>query len=649
MAHPPHCRQSAASDETAMSESERQRDAARRPRANHWLIAVAVTVAAFMEILDSTIVNVSLPHIAGSLSTSYDDATWTLTSYLVANGIVLPISGALGRLIGRKRYFLLCIAAFTAFSLLCGLASNLFQLIVFRLLQGFFGGGLQPNQQSIILDTFPAAQRGRAFSVVAVAVVFAPIIGPTLGGWITDTYSWRWIFFINVPIGLMALPAITALVEDPPWVQREQARWLDLDYIGIALIALGLGSLQVTLDRGEDDDWFGSPFIRTSATLAALGIVGAIVWLVAFARRPVVDLRAFLDRNFAVGSLAALAMFAILYSSAVLIPLLAQTQYGYTALWAGLILSPGGFVVLLLIPLVARVLLPSVQTRLIVAFGFLSLGFALAYATQLTPTLSFRDLASLRLTQTFGLAFLFVPNSTLAYATIPKELNTDASALYVMLRNIAGSIGISFATSMVVDRTQVHRAYLSEHLSPLNPNYVQLLAQMEQTLRARGFAPDTLTDMANGLLNRTLTDQAAILAYIDVFMWTSALAFCMVPLAFLFRASRPAGRATRPTDRHIPRNRTAFARFKGGLHGSRDTGSQRGGMVGDAHARAVSRAAPPRHRAGRLQPAERREAHGPVPLCRLRCPPVRLCDEIRERQRLAELLGADRGRSRNRN
>ena len=529
-----------------MSESQQQADAAWRPRGNRWLIAVVVTVAAFMEILDTTIVNVSLPHIAGSLSTSYDNATWTLTSYLVANGIVLPISGGLGRIIGRKRYFLICIGAFTICSFLCGIAGSLTQLIVFRLMQGFFGGGLQPNQQSIILDTFPPAQRGRAFSVVAVAVIFAPIIGPTLGGWITDTYSWRWVFLLNVPIGLAALPAVAALVEDPPWVQRERARWIDIDYIGIALIALGFGALQVTLDRGEDADWFGSPVIRLTAMIAVVGIVGAVVWLGWLARRPVVNLRVFGDRNFSIGSIAAMAMFGILYSSAVLIPELSQTQFGYTAMWAGLLLSPGGFVILLLIPLVARVLLPNVQTRYIVAFGFFSLGIALAYSTQIAPQMSFWNLAMLRMTQTFGLAFLFVPNSTLSYATMPREMNTDASSLYVMLRNVAGSLGIAFATSMIIERSQIHRAYLSEHLSPLNPNYNSLLANTENSLRGLGFAPQVLAQTANGLLNQTLNAQAALLAYIDVFAWTSIAAFLMVPLALLFRASRPGARGGAP-------------------------------------------------------------------------------------------------------
>jgi len=523
------------------SEEQRRQDAAWQPRANKWLIAVVVTIAAFMEILDTTIVNVSLPHIAGSLSTSYDDATWTLTSYLVANGIVLPISGALGRMIGRRRYFLICIGAFTACSFLCGIASTLTELIFFRLLQGFFGGGLQPNQQSIILDTFPAADRGRAFSVVAVAVVFAPIIGPTLGGWITDTYSWRWIFFINLPIGLLALPVIAALVEDPPWVQRERQSWLDLDYVGIGWITLGLGFLQITLDRGEDADWFGSSFIRMTAMASVIGIIGAIIWLTLFAKKPVVSLRAFADRNFAVGCVAAVCMFSILYSSAVLIPQLAQEQLGYTAYLAGLLLSPGGLIVLVLIPFVSRVLLPNVQTRWIVAFGFFSLGCALAYATDLTPTMSFWELATLRLTQTFGLAFLFVPTSTLAYATIPKELNTDASSLYVMLRNVSGSVGISLSTAMIVQFTQVHRAYLSANLTPLNEAYDQLLAQVEHSLRAQGFAPGSLAATATGLINQTLNSQAAIQAYMDVFMWTSAAAFAVVPLAFLFRGTKAGG------------------------------------------------------------------------------------------------------------
>ncbi|HEX3348185.1 MAG TPA: DHA2 family efflux MFS transporter permease subunit [Acetobacteraceae bacterium] len=512
-----------------------------RPRANPWLIAVSVTLAAFMEILDTTIVNVSLPHIAGSLSSSYDDATWTLTSYLVANGIVLPISGSFARVLGRKRYFLICIVAFTICSFLCGIASSLPELIVFRLLQGFFGGGLQPSQQSIILDTFPPAQRGRAFSVVAVAVIFAPIIGPTLGGWITDTYSWRWIFLVNVPVGIFAFIVNSAIVEDPPWPNRERMRLFDLDWVGVGFIALGFGCLEVMLDRGEDEDWFGSPFIVTMAILTVVGITLAVCWLL-WTRKPVVDLRVFADRNFAVGSIMVLAMFSTLYSSAVIVPQLAQQQLGYTATLAGLILSPGGLIILPLIPLVSKLLLPNVQTRYIIGFGFFSLGCALLYATNITPTLSFWDLAVIRMTQTFGLAFLFVPNSTITYATLPRELNTDGSSLYVMLRNISGSIGISLATAIVREQTQVHRAYLVDHLTPFDQSYNNLVAQMEASLRARDFPMD-VHQTALGLINRTLTQQASYLAYIDLFSIAAVVAFCMVPVVFLFRGTKPAAAA----------------------------------------------------------------------------------------------------------
>ncbi|MBN9563808.1 MAG: DHA2 family efflux MFS transporter permease subunit [Alphaproteobacteria bacterium] len=517
--------------------TQEERDASWRPRGNRWVIAVVVTLAAFMEVLDTTIVNVSLPHIAGSVAASYDEATWTLTSYLIANGIVLPISGWIGRLVGRKRYFLICIAMFTACSFLCGMATSLGEMIIFRLLQGFFGGGLQPNQQSIILDTFEPAQRGRAFSIVAVAVIVAPIVGPTLGGWITDNYSWRWIFLINLPVGVFTFFAVARLVEDPPWVVREH-KYGDkrVDYIGLGLIALGLGCLEVMLDRGEDNDWFGSPSIVMFAFLAFAGIAGAIGWLL-YTDKPVVDLRVYADRNFAVGSLVIFAIGAILYSSAVLIPQLAQQHLGYTALLAGLLLSPGALLVVFLIPIVGKVLLPHVQTRYIIAFGFFSLGCALLYAHRLTPNIDFFTLATIRAAQTFGLAFLFVPNSTITYSTLPKELNADASALYTMLRNIAGSVGISLSTAMVAEQTQVHRAYLAEHLTPFSQPYQHLLSQYSETLRSLGESANG----ALGMINQTLNQQAAILAYLDVFLVCAIAAFCVVPFAFLFRPSISGG------------------------------------------------------------------------------------------------------------
>ncbi len=517
-------------------------DSTWKPRANPWLIAVVVTVAAFMEVLDTTIVNVSLPHIAGSLSSSYDDATWALTSYLVANGIVLTISGWLSTVLGRKRYFMICIGMFTVFSFLCGTSTSLPELIIFRLLQGFFGGGLQPNQQSIILDTFEPAQRGRALGVVAIATIVAPILGPTLGGYITDNISWRWIFFINIPVGALGLFGVGALVEDPPWIKNRRSR--GIDYIGIALITLGLGCLQVALDRGEDEDWLSSPFIRVMFLLAFLGIAGAIGWLLT-AKRPVVNLHVMGDPNFALGVLMIACMGFILYSSAVIIPQFAQQVVGYTATLAGLILSPGGVVIICLIPIVTRVL-PLVPTRYLVTTGFIIMGFALLYASRLTPDMTFTHLAMLRATQTVGLAFMFVPISTIAYSSLPRELNGDAAALYTMFRNVSGSVGISMATALITTRTQVRSSYLSQNLTPLNQPYNALVQQTQARLLSMGHAAGTTHDTAVGLIYQTLRTQAAVLAYSDVFSICAAAAFCIVPFTFLFSDYKPGAKAQAP-------------------------------------------------------------------------------------------------------
>jgi len=512
-----------------------------KPAANPWLIALVVTLVAFMEILDTTIVNVALPHIAGSLSSSPDDATWTLTSYLVANGIVLPVSGWFARVLGRKRYFLICIACFTIFSFLFGIAGALWQLILFRLAQGFFGGGLQPNQQSIILDTFPPEKRGTAFAVTAVATIVAPVLGPTLGGLITDNYSWRWIFFLNIPVGAITFFGVTSLVEDPPWQRRQANALAQADYVGLSLIAIGFGCLQVFMDRGEDDDWFGSPFIVTMAIVAAFALSSAVVWLW-YARRPVVNIHLFLDRNFAVGCLTIFAMAAVLYSSAVVIPQLAQEVLGYTATLAGLLLSPGALLVCLLIPLTSR-LMPLVQTRFIIAFGFFSLGMALVYSHRLTPDVDFVTLTMMRGAQTFGLAFLFVPISTIAYSTLPKEVNADAAALFTMFRNLAGSLGISAAIALVAQRTQVRVAHMIDYLNPFDPAYNALVGRNAQHLLSQGFASGSVHQRAVGLVYQTLRSQASLLAYMDVFGVCAILAFAVVPFTLLFSRTRAGGAA----------------------------------------------------------------------------------------------------------
>ena len=510
-----------------------------KPKSNPWLIAVVVTMAAFMEVLDTTIVNVALPHISGAMSASYDEATWTLTAYLVANGIVLPISAYFSKLLGRKRYFLICIGAFTVCSLLCGLATDLWQLIVFRILQGFFGGGLQPNQQSIILDTFPPEQRGRAFSISAVAIVVAPVIGPTLGGWITDNLTWRWVFLINVPIGVLTTIAVMQFVEDPPWEQKKDRKELGLDVIGIGLIALGLGCLQVFLDRGEDDDWFKSGFITTFAILSAIGIVGAIFWLL-YAKKPVVDLRVLKDKNFALSSICMVGFASILYGSAVLVPQLAQQQLGYTATLAGLVLSPGAMMIVAIIPVVSK-LMPIIQTRHLVGFGFFLMACALFYTHHLVPNIDFKTLTIMRSSQSIAIAFLFVPITTLAYLTLKASENADASALFTMFRNVAGSIGISLATASIVERTQANMAHMAVHMTPLNPNYNDSIQRLTHTLMDMGQTIQQAMTTATGLMYKQYISQSTILAYLDVFGAVAIFALCFVPVTFFFSPVKASG------------------------------------------------------------------------------------------------------------
>ncbi|MDB5652719.1 MAG: drug resistance transporter, EmrB/QacA subfamily [Tardiphaga sp.] len=521
-----------------MSEASDPHAAQWKPAFNPWLIAVVVTLAAFMEILDTTIVNVALPHIAGSLSASNDEATWALTSYLVANGIVLTISGWLSDLLGRKRYFIICIVMFTVCSFLCGIAQSLAQIIIFRLMQGFFGGGLQPSQQSIILDTFPPAKRGAAFGITAIATIVAPVLGPTLGGFITDQVSWRWIFFLNVPVGAIAAFLVSIMVEDPPWEKNRGSR--GIDYVGLSLITLGLGCLQIMMDRGEDADWFHSDFIRIMALLAFLGIAGAIGWLL-IAKKPIVNLAVFKDRNFAGGSLMVAAMGGILYASAILIPQFAQTVLHYTATWAGLILSPGGVAVIIMIPIVGR-LMTVIPGRYIIAFGFTFMGFALLYSSRLVPDMDFKSMVLMRTLQTAALGFLFVPISTVTYMTLPRELNGDGAALFAMFRNVFGSIGISLATAQVTERSQVHQNYLSQWASPFHQPFETLIAQYERTLRSLGRAGSTVHDIAVGQVYQAYRAQASVLGYSDVFFYCAIVAFCVVPFCFLLSAKTGGAR-----------------------------------------------------------------------------------------------------------
>lgn len=517
------------SDDVATTSSGEQTDRSTwKPRHNPWLIAVVVTLAAFMEVLDTTIVNVALPHIAGSLGSSYDDSTWTLTSYLVANGIVLTISGWLSRLFGRKRYFLVCIAMFTLSSFLCGLATSLPMLVIFRLMQGFFGGGLQPSQQSIILDIFPPEKRGAAFGLTAIATVVGPVLGPLLGGWFTDNYSWRWIFFINVPFGLITVLAVAALLEDPPW---EKARRERIDVIGISLISIGLGCLEVMADRGEDDDWFGSSFITTMAVLGVVCTVGAVIWLCK-AKDPLLRLSVLKDRNFAIGTTMMGVMGMLLYASAVITPQFAQQVQGYTATLSGQLMAPGGAVVICLIPIVGM-LMKRFQIRYIIAFGFLFMASSFLLAANLYSDVDFTHLVLYRVRQTAPLAFLFVPISTLAYATLPPELNGDGSALFSMVRNYFGSQAISLSTAALIEMRQVHQTDLSSHVVASKPEVRSYLAQVQQVAEAHGLAPLRAHAYAIAHMYQDFASQVSMLAYNQLFNVLGILALCIVPLCFL--------------------------------------------------------------------------------------------------------------------
>jgi MFS transporter, DHA2 family, multidrug resistance protein len=509
---------------------------------NPWLIAVIVTLGAFMEVLDTTIVNVSLPHIAGSLAVSNDESTWGLTSYLVSNGIVLTISGDLSRRLGRKRYFLICIGGFTAMSFACGTSDSFVQFLLCRALQGFFGGGLQPTQQAIILDTFPQDKRQQAFSLAAVATIIAPVLGPVVGGWLTDQYSWHWIFLVNIPIGMLTFFGVLHLVEDPPGAEMERRTAPPFDWVGMIFIALALGCLEIGVDRGEDYDWLTSPVIQVIFCVSALSFVLGITYLLR-AAHPIVNLRVLKDRNFGLCTLLIGMMGFVLYASAVLIPQFAQVQLGYTATWAGLVLAPGAIVLVILIPIAGR-LLAVIPVKYVVASGFAVLGASLLYSQDIVPDLDFYHLMLFRAAQTAALALLFVPISTAAYRTLPHELNGDAAALFTMARNVLGGIGISVSTALVADHLQIRQQYLVENLTPVNQPYNVLLQQVQHGLMAAGQSAEAALRAAPGEVFGMLQGQTTALAYSDVFFITACMSFVMVPMALLLSGGKAqSGRA----------------------------------------------------------------------------------------------------------
>jgi len=519
-------------------------EAAWRPSYNPWLIAVVVAMAAFMEVLDTSIANVALPYMAGNLGASNDQSTWVLTSYLVSNAIILPMTGWLAGAFGRKRFFMICLGIFTISSLLCGIAPSLGMLLLFRVLQGAGGGGLQPMAQAILADTFPPEKRGLAFALYGITAVTAPTIGPTLGGWITFNYSWRWIFFINLPVGVMTWFLVRRFVEDPPYLVRLKAAGVKLDYIGIAFLALGIGALQVLLDKGQEDDWFGSHFITTLVIVAAVCLVSLVIWEW-FQKSPIIDVRIFRNFNFASSSLMMFMLGILLFSSLVLMPQFLQTLLGYTSELAGLALSAGGLVLLIEMPIVGQ-LTTKVQARRLIAFGWLALSIAMFYSTRrLDLLMSFSSATWLRIAQVVGIGFLFVPITLVAYVGIAPEKNNAVAGIINFMRNMGSSVGTSIVTTLIARRSQAHQLRLVEKARVDNPNFANAAQGLTQRFVGAGLGQHEAQSTAYARIYQSLQGQAATLAYIDTFMVLAVFSAIMFVLSFLLRKNDLGGGGVR--------------------------------------------------------------------------------------------------------
>ncbi|MGO4574268.1 DHA2 family efflux MFS transporter permease subunit [Microvirga sp. 2TAF3] len=507
---------------------------------NPWLIAGVVSIATFMEVLDTTIANVALRHIAGSLAAGLDQSTWVISSYLVSNAIILPISGWFSTVLGRKRFYMLCVAIFTVSSLFCGLAWSLQSLIVFRVLQGLGGGGMAPSEQAILADSFPPEKRGQAFAVYGVAVVVAPVIGPTLGGFLTDYYSWHWVFLINVPIGILSLILVGMLVHEPSGTEEDRRKLLqdglNFDVLGFLFVALGLGCLEVVLDEGQRNDWFASSFISIFAIISAVSLIALVPWELS-RKYPIVNIRLLGRRQFGTCFLVMLGTGAVLISSTQAMPQFLQTELGYTATLAGLAMSPGGLVTMTFMPVAGR-LVSVIQPKYLIAFGSMAIALAMWNLAGLNGDVTFSYAVWSRIYLAFGLPFLFLPINTAAYEGIAPEETNQVSGLINVARNLGGSIGISMAQTLLAQRQQFHQSRLVENIVPSNIHYQETLRQVTAYFEAQGSDPIKAAQQAFAWIAQTVQDQAALLSYIDVFRALSILAIGMFPLAFLLQSGK---------------------------------------------------------------------------------------------------------------
>ncbi len=502
---------------------------------NKWIISITVMLPTLIEIIDISVVNVALDHIRGSLSAGIDESTWAITSYLVSNAIIIPMTGWLSRLFGRKRYMIFSISLFTFSSLLCGSAWNLQSLVVFRILQGIGGGALQPISQSILLETFPPRQHGMAMAIFGVGIMFGPIVGPLLGGWITDNWSWHWIFFINIPIGIISILMCMFFIADPPYMRRMKMK---IDYCGLALLAIGLGCLQIVLDKGEREDWFASSFITWLAVVSAASLILFVV-VERFAKHPVVNLKTFRSLTFSTGNLVMFFAFFNLFGSIVLLPIYLQTLMGYTATLAGMVLGPGGLATLVAMPIAGR-LVTKINPKGLLAFGIAVSAYSTYLMSRFNLLADFDTVIWPRVVLGVGMGFLFIPLTTLTMSEIRKEDMGNASAIYNLLRNLGGSFGVAFVTTMLARRAQFHQNHIVENLTPFETSYRLAVEGVSQILDYKGFGA-VAERGALGIIYGRVLKEAAMISFNDAFHLLSILMLLVLPLVLLMRKPKEAG------------------------------------------------------------------------------------------------------------
>jgi DHA2 family multidrug resistance protein len=503
---------------------------------NKWIVALTVMLPTLIEIIDTSVVNVALDHIRGSLSAGIDESTWSITSYLVSNAIIIPMTGWLSRLFGRKRYLILSISMFTLSSLLCGLAWNLQSLVFFRILQGIGGGALQPISQSILLETFPPKQHGMAMALFGVGIMFGPIVGPLLGGWITDSWSWHWIFFINIPIGILSILMCMFFIIDPPYMKRMKMK---IDYWGLAFLAIGLGCLQIVLDKGQREDWFSSGFI-TWLTAASVVSLTLFVIVEFFAEHPIVNLRTFKNVTFSSGNLVMFFAFFNLFGSIVLLPIYLQTLMGYTATLAGMVLGPGGVATLIAMPIAGR-LVTKVNPKGLLAFGIIVSAYSTYLMSQFNLLADFDTIIWPRIVLGVGMGFLFIPLITLTMSGIKKEEMGNATAIFNLLRNLGGSFGVAFVTTVLARRAQIQQANLVAHLTPFDPGYQMATQRTSQALEYSGLNPALADQGSLGLIYSKLQKEASMISFNDAFYILSVLMMLVLPLVLIMRRTKAGG------------------------------------------------------------------------------------------------------------